>query len=276
MFLLFSDLCGEFASTRYWVRGMLSNYLSISRSIKKYNLRKIVYKSSIFIKIISNWYITRFTWPRAILLANLGSNSIICNEANSSGIPIIAIVDSSSRSYLIKFPIISNDDSMESFYFIFNILSKLILLLKYKKLILWFFKYKKKIKEVNLKFLFSKLYNIKKNNTTKIFYPLNLFNMVNKNIKKVESYYRSKHIILGNILSKADIVLFDLQILKKKLFFNKYLKILKFRYILKKNKLRFKILKNIKNLLLASSFVNEKRKRSSKLMYFRKKYLMFY
>ena len=51
-------------------------------------------------------------------------------------LPIIAIIDSNTKSYLVKFPIISNDDSMESFYFIFNIISKLILLLKYKKLVL--------------------------------------------------------------------------------------------------------------------------------------------
>src|SRR5256885_1384978 len=47
-------------------------------------------------------------------------------------LPIIAIIDSNTKSYLVKFPIISNDDSMESFYFIFNIISKLIQLLKYK------------------------------------------------------------------------------------------------------------------------------------------------
>jgi ribosomal protein S2 len=61
MFLIYSKLCGEYACTRYWVRGMLSNYISISKSIKKYGLKKHVYKSSIFLKIISNWYVTRFT-----------------------------------------------------------------------------------------------------------------------------------------------------------------------------------------------------------------------
>jgi ribosomal protein S2 len=115
---------------------MLSNYFSISKSIKKYGLKKIVYKSSIFLKIINNWHITRYTWPRAIFVTNVNSNYIICNEAISMFLPIIAIIDSNIKSYLVKFPIISNDDSMESFYFIFNIITKLILLLKYKKLIL--------------------------------------------------------------------------------------------------------------------------------------------
>ena len=33
---------------------MLSNYLSISKSIKKYGSKKFVYKSSVFLKIMNN------------------------------------------------------------------------------------------------------------------------------------------------------------------------------------------------------------------------------
>jgi ribosomal protein S2 len=140
----------------------LSNYISISKSIKKYGSKKNVYKSSIFLKIISNWYVTRFTWPRAVFLANIDSNYVVCSEAISMHIPIISIIDSNVKSYLVKLPIISNDDSMESFYYIFNIISKLILLFKYKKLILWFFKYKRVAKELHIKNLIGCLYNIKK------------------------------------------------------------------------------------------------------------------
>src|SRR5580704_7443352 len=128
MFLIYSRLCGEFSCTRYWVRGMLSNYFVISKSIRKYGLKKVVYKSSIFLKIASNWYITRYTWPRAVFLASINNNYIVCNEAISMFLPIIAIIDSNSKSFLVKFPIISNDDSIGSFYYIFNIISRLILL----------------------------------------------------------------------------------------------------------------------------------------------------
>jgi len=95
---------------------MLSNYFSITKSIKKYNLKKIVYKSSVFLKIVKNWHITRFTWPRAIFVANINSNYIVCNEAISAFLPIIAIVDSNIKSYLAKYPIVSNDDSIEGFF----------------------------------------------------------------------------------------------------------------------------------------------------------------
>ena len=46
-------------------------------------------------------------------------------------LPVIGIIDSNTKSFLVKFPIVSNDDSLESLYFILNIVSRLILLLKY-------------------------------------------------------------------------------------------------------------------------------------------------
>ena len=216
---------------------MLSNYLSICKSIKKYGKKKIVYKSSIFLKIIGNWYMTRFTWPRAVFLADINNNYIVLNEAISVFLPIIAIVDSNAKSYLVKFPIISNDDSIESFYFIFNIISKLIILLKYKKLILWFFKYKKIIKKVNLKKLINYLYFIKAVNIKKIFKPLNLFNKFNKNLKNIESFYKYYiNLKFLNIFGKNNILNFDIIFLKKMLFFKKYSSLIRYKssFLLKK------------------------------------------
>ena len=265
MFLMYSRLCGEFACTRYWIRGMLSNYSSISKSIRKYGLKKIVYKSSIFLKIINSWHITRYTWPRAIFVTNINSNYIICNEAISMFLPIIAIIDSNTKSYLVKFPIISNDDSMESFYFIFNIISKLILLLKYKKLVLWFFKYKKIIKEINFKKLINYLYYIKKINLKKIFKPLNLFNKFNWNLKKIENFYKN-NFNLNYIFLKKNIIYFDLKFIKKKLYFFKYNQLSKYKYeFMFKNKLNLNVSSNIKKVL---SSLNRKKKHNK---YFIKK-----
>jgi small subunit ribosomal protein S2 len=265
MFLMYSRLCGEFACTRYWIRGMLSNYLSISKSIRKYGLKKIVYKSSIFLKIINNWHITRYTWPRAIFVTNINSNYIICNEAISMFLPIIAIIDSNVKSFLVKFPIISNDDSMESFYFIFNIISKLILLLKYKKLILWFFKYKRIIKEINFKKLINHLYYVKKINLKKIFKPLNLFNKFNWNLKKIENFYKN-NFNLNYIFFKKNIIYFDLKFIKKKLYFFKYNQLSKYKHqFMFKNKLNLNVSRNIKNVL---SSLNRRKKNNN---YFIKK-----
>jgi hypothetical protein len=161
-------------------------------------------------------------------VSNIDSNYIVCNEAISMFLPIIGVIDSNSKSFLVKFPIVSNDDSMESFYFIFNIISKLILLFKYKKLILWFFKYKKAIKEVNFKRLINYLYYIKKCNFKSTFSPLNLFNELNKNIKSVEYFY--KNITNIKFFNKKSIINFDSIFFKKKFYYKKFSKLVKYKY----------------------------------------------
>lgn len=221
IFLMYSKICGEFACTRYWVRGILSNYLSVSKSIRKYASKKCVYKSSVFLKIINNWYITRYTWPRSIFISNIDNNYIVCKEASLMLIPIISIIDSNSRSFLVKLPIISNDDSMESFYYILNIISKLILLFKYKKLILWFSNYKKKIKEINIKNLINNFYFIKKydiNYKIILFKPISLFKILNKNLNKIKINRFFTNLNINNI----NLVNMNSKILKRRKFYKKF------------------------------------------------------
>lgn len=256
---------------------MLSNYFSIIKSIKKYNSKKIVYKSSVFLKIIKNWHITRFTWPRALFIANINSNYIVCNEAISVFLPIISMVDSNMKSHLVKFPIISNDDSIEGFYFILNLISKLILLLKYKRLVLWFSKYKKIIKEINLKKLINYLYYLKKKNFNKAFKPLNLFNKFNKSFKGIKNFYVNGY-GFKNLLSKKSLIIFDAKLKKKNIYFLKIFKIVAYKYkFVFLNKFNINVCKNIKAASVALNIT--KRNRSiydSKNFYNRMKYISLY
>jgi ribosomal protein S2 len=52
------------------------------------------------------------------------------------GLPVISMVDTNIKSFLFTFPIPSNDDALSSVCYIINIVSKQILLIKYKKLML--------------------------------------------------------------------------------------------------------------------------------------------
>jgi hypothetical protein len=218
-----------------------------------------VYKSSIFLKIISNWYVTRFTWPRAIFLTNIDSNYIVCSEAISMFIPIIAVVDSNVKSYLVKLPIMSNDDSMESFYYIFNIISKLILLLKYKKLILWFFKYKRAIKELNFNNLISRLYNIKKANIKKMFKPLNLFNKFDKNLKLINFYYKKSSLNFKHKFNRKYMAHFNLQFFKKSFFLKKFSMLSAYsQCVVFNNRFNMRISKNIKKVLYTLRYTKYK------------------
>lgn len=143
LFKVNAESCGEFACTQKWVRGFLSNFKSIQKAVKNYTLKRFAYKKSpLKTFLIKNWIFTRHTWPRGIFLSNIPLNYVICKEANDILLPVVAMVDTNIKSFLFNYPIPSNDDSLEGLCYIINILSKYILICKYKKILLWYNKYK--------------------------------------------------------------------------------------------------------------------------------------
>jgi small subunit ribosomal protein S2 len=146
IFRKFATISGEFYCTKVWVRGLLSNYKNIQVSLSKYKLKQFIIKKENKNILIKNWILTRFTWPRSIFVANVLNNYIVIKEAGSVSIPIMAMVDTNIKSFLFHFPIPSNDDSVQSICYIINILTKKILIYKYKKLMLWYIYYKSKKK----------------------------------------------------------------------------------------------------------------------------------
>ena len=64
--------CGEFSSTLYWIRGMASNFESITFS---YFIRKpkFVYmrKDFLFDLNFNDWFFTRLSWPGGLLLSSI-------------------------------------------------------------------------------------------------------------------------------------------------------------------------------------------------------------
>ena len=143
--------CGEFSCTRIWIRGFLSNFKSIQNSICNYILKKDVLKTNERKGLIGSWTITRFTWPRGIFLSNLPLNYVVCKEAGTISLPVVAMIDTNIKSFLFSYPIPSNDDALDSICYIINMLSKKLLLLKYKNVLLWYNRYKiKNIKFINV------------------------------------------------------------------------------------------------------------------------------
>lgn len=142
--------CGEFPCTSVWLRGFLSNYFSIYPVIKKYLVQKYIYKNDKLYTFYCKWHLTRNTWPRAIYISALKDYTIICKEALSLFIPIIGILDTNIKHQYFNFPIPGNDDGYSSLIYISSLLSKFILVFKYKKLIVWwsFSRYKKSYKRL--------------------------------------------------------------------------------------------------------------------------------
>jgi len=137
--------CGEFVCSRVWIRGILSNYSNILNCLNSYVLRKLAIKNNIASTLYKKWHITRFTWPRAVFISSLKYNYIVAKEANSMRLPIIALIDTNVKSHVFNFPIVCNDDSIESVSFMCSILSKNIILYKYTKIVLWFYNCRKQL-----------------------------------------------------------------------------------------------------------------------------------
>lgn len=296
--------CGEFACTKVWIRGFLSNFKSIQNSIGKYIYKKHIFKTNKKKYLIDMWSLTRFTWPRGIFLSDIISNYVICKEAGSMLLPVVALVDTNVKSYLFNYPIPSNDDAINSINYIISIISKKILLYKYKKVVIWYNTYKAKSNKIfNCLHIFNsnfkkKLNRIKKKSVLKKYkyltkkgYIKNLLKnkfkrfffikcIYNKNFKKklfFNFFSKYKHFIqIGNLLMQNLFL-----ILPKR----KYLpvtSILASKIYLLHSKLHFlnkiRILKNRNKYLLKTNFLKLNQKpfhlyeRTIKLKYLNKKH----
>ena len=138
IFRNYANYCGEFYCTKSWIRGFLSNFKSIQESMNKYILKKYILKSTVKSFFANHWYSTRFTWPRSIFLSNIKSNYIVAKEAGRLNLPMIAVVDTNVKNFLFNIPIPSNSEGQESLCFLISLLSREVLLIKYKKLLNWY------------------------------------------------------------------------------------------------------------------------------------------
>jgi ribosomal protein S2 len=261
-----ANFCGEFNCTRSWVRGILSNYFNILNCLNNFVIKKDAVKNYKINNLYNKWYMTRFTWPRALLLFSLKFNYIVAKEAYSMYIPIIALIDTDIKSHLFNFPIICNDDSIDSISFFCFLLSKLILLYKFNKVILWFYNCRNKSK-LNLinnwtnnllkkkNFNNFSFLNIISKGITLLFKVKNLnINIINKkneynNIKLLNIYFFNKLNFYSDFFvsmwySKYSIFFNRLNFYNKKGFFSKNLILnplfFHYNYIYKKKKIKIK------------------------------------
>lgn len=218
--------CGEFFCGYIWKRGLLSNYMSMLRIIKKLVNKKITKINSDFHYFLRNWYLTRLSWPRGVFISNLKLYNVISKEAFTAHVPVIGMIDTNIKNYYVNFPIPSNDDSLITLTYISSIISKYILLYKYKKVILWFLyyvgsnKYNKgfNIIEILNRFLdIEKTKKKKKENFKKLHF--NKFNIF-KNIKfSIEHLFRRKKYIDTNLYLENNVIDFRYNIDNKSIFF---------------------------------------------------------
>ena len=120
----------QFYVNHKWLGGMLTNWKTVSQSIKKIRFiesqledenTKLLKKEQIVLnkqkeKLIDNLGGIRSmgSIPDLLFVIDTVKESLAINEARSLGIPVMAIVDTNSNPDLIDYPIPGNDDSIKA------------------------------------------------------------------------------------------------------------------------------------------------------------------
>ncbi|WPY01241.1 30S ribosomal protein S2 [Candidatus Trichorickettsia mobilis] len=141
----YAEKCGQYYVNHRWLGGMLTNWGTISRSIKKLdNLEKILNneeeaagytkKEALEItrkkdKLIKSLGGIRNLHDRPDLLVIIDTNKehLAVKEAVKLEIPMVAVVDTNSDPDAIQFPIPGNDDAMRSIRLYCQLFAKAVL-----------------------------------------------------------------------------------------------------------------------------------------------------
>jgi len=125
-----SKRCGQYYVNHRWLGGMLTNWKTISQSIKR--LREMEERLSGDTAGLTKKEILMLTrerdkleralggikemggLPDVLFIIDTNKESIAVQEANKLGIPVVAVIDSNSSPDGIAFPIPGNDDALRA------------------------------------------------------------------------------------------------------------------------------------------------------------------
>ena len=133
--------CGEFSSTIYWIRGLISNFnMALKARRRLLYLSDLVKmrKSMLSYFNFKLWFLTRSVRPGLLFVSNVLKSNFAISEAFSSSIPCIGIVDTNCYSQHITFALPGNDDSISCVVFYNLLISEFILYRKFVKVLVWF------------------------------------------------------------------------------------------------------------------------------------------
>lgn len=128
----YAEKCGQFYMNHRWLGGMMTNWSTISKSIKKLdNIEKkladpeliatYTKKETLDLQRRKDKLMKSFAGirniggrPDLIVIIDTNREHLAVTEANKLGIPVVAIVDSNSNPDRIQYPIPGNDDAIRS------------------------------------------------------------------------------------------------------------------------------------------------------------------
>ncbi len=123
--------CGAYYVTERWLGGMLTNFTTIRKSVKRLNNIEKMEMDGTFDKITKKevLYLTREReklqkvlggvvemgrLPGAIYVVDVKKESIAVSEANRLRLPVIALIDTNCDPEVIEYPIPANDDAIKT------------------------------------------------------------------------------------------------------------------------------------------------------------------
>jgi small subunit ribosomal protein S2 len=129
--------------TERWLGGMLTNFTTVRKSIKKMTSIEKLMKDEAFKNLAKKERLMKnrereklmkvlggiadqTRLPAALFIVDIKKEHIAIQEAHRLGIPVFAIVDTNSDPNQVDFPIPANDDAFKSISIIMNVIGKAI------------------------------------------------------------------------------------------------------------------------------------------------------
>jgi small subunit ribosomal protein S2 len=136
--------CNAYYVTERWLGGMLTNFTTIRKSVKRLtNIEKmetdgtfenITKKERLFLtrerdklQQVLSGVVEMGRMPGMIFVVDIKKEAIAVKEANRLGIPVVAIVDTNTDPDPIDFPIPANDDALKSVQLITKAIASAVL-----------------------------------------------------------------------------------------------------------------------------------------------------
>jgi small subunit ribosomal protein S2 len=136
--------CGAYYASERWLGGMLTNFSTIRRSIRRLDsidkmetdgtFEKIKKKERLMLSRESAKLTRIFggiremtRLPGALFIVDIKKEHIAIDEARKLGIPIFAIVDTNCNPHMVDYPIPANDDSVRTVELITKVIADAVL-----------------------------------------------------------------------------------------------------------------------------------------------------
>ncbi len=136
--------CGAFYVSKRWLGGMLTNFATIRKSVKRLqNIEKmetdgtydkITKKEALVLdrekeklQDILSGVVDMTRLPGALYVVDIKKEDIAIKEARKLGIPVFAIIDTNCDPMAVDFPIPANDDAIKSIQAISKVIADAVL-----------------------------------------------------------------------------------------------------------------------------------------------------